>query len=247
MPISFERGSTSKKRLKIDWVHPVPPKRDGKETAAAGPMPLADALDILWADDDGRPLLVLRECPLCQGSDGALLSRSLKNDKTLLLTKWFRTVKLPAHVAERGHEFHNVFASYGFEKGWPHFFLLADRDAEPVQFTGTQTQSQLWKAMYDVLEQRYAKNPQRQVKKWLKLLDRYDSIDSRRRALQEELLAVRAEKGPKSSKAKKLMAKIEKLDLERAKVEAEEKKVRDLGLLKPTKAPAPSRRAVGAR
>lgn len=236
MPISFERGATSKSRLKLDWVHPVPPERSGQATAAAGPLPLGDALDLLWAEDDGRPLLVLRECRLCQGSDGALLSRSLANDKTMLLTKWFRTVKLPAHVAENGHAFHNVFKGYEFEDGWPHFFLLAHKDAKPVEFSGTQTQSQLWKAMTDVLEDRYAKDPKRALKKWLSLLDSYDALDSRRRDLNEQLLEVRATKGPDSSRAKKLAKKLAELDEERADLEKAEKDVMDLGLL-----PAPEK------
>lgn len=232
MPISFERGATSKNRLQVDWLHPVPPAREGQETAAAGPMPLADALDVLWEKDDGRPLLVLRECKLCQGSDGALLSRSLANDKTILLTKWFRTVRLPAHVAEAGHPFRNVFEAYKFKKGWPHFFMLADKGAKPVAFTGVQTQSQLWQAMFRVLDQRYAKNPKRALKKWLSLLDRYDTLDARKKQLKEVLYAVRAEAGPKSSRAIKLTKKLADIEKKRTAVAKEEVKVRDLKLLK---------------
>ena len=181
-------------------------------------------------------MLILRECQACEGSDSALLSRSLKNDKTMLLTKWFRTVKLPAHVGERSHPFHNVFAGYDFGKKVPHFFLLADKDAKPVSFSGVQTQSDLWKAMYGVLEQRYAKSAKRQVKKWLMLLDSYDTIEGRRVQLMEDLLLVRATSGPDSSKAKKLAGKLTELDEEWVAVEAEEEKVSDLGLLDaPTK------------
>lgn len=239
MPITLTRSNASKRRLKIDWDHPVPPVREGNKTAAAGPMPRAEAIAHLWDKDDGRPLLVLRECNLCKGSDGALLSRSLVNDKTMLLTKWFRTVKMPAHIAERRHPFHNVFAGYDFGKKVPHFFLLAHKDAQPVAFTGAQTQSKLWKGMYKVLEQRYAKNPKRNVKKWLMLLDRFDTIDGQRAELKEQLLAIRATKGPDSSKAKKIEKRLADLDKQWAEAEAEEKKVRDLGLLKaPTKVAA---------
>jgi len=236
MPITLDRGATSKRRLTVDWVHPVPPQREGQGTAAAGPLPHKEAIACLWDDDDGRPLLVLRECQACQGADSALLSRSLKNDKTMLLTKWFRTVKLPAHIGERSHAFHNVFLGYNFGKKVPHFFLLAHRDAKPVAFSGVQTQSRLWKSMYQVLEQRYAKSPKRQVKKWLMLLDRYDTIEGRRAQLKEELLAVRASHGPDSKKAKKIRAKLDELNEEFEAVAAEEKKIRNLGLLKaPTK------------
>ncbi len=234
-PISFERGATSKQRLKVDWLHPVPPERSEKGTSAAGPMPLQDALKILWEGDDGRPLLVLRECTECEGTDSALLSKSLKNDKTMLLTKWFRTVRLPAHITKYAHPFHMVFRGYrSFDKGWPHFFLLADKGSQPVVFDGAQTQSKLWKGMYNVLEQRYAKNPKRATKAWLRLLDRYDALDARRTQLREELLAVRAEAGPKSSKAKKLTKQLAEIEEQRAKVAKEEQKVRDLGLLRRT-------------
>ena len=235
-PISFERGATSKEILKVDWLHPVPPKRNHLGTAAAGPLPLTAALKILWEEDDGRPLLVLRECTKCEGTDAALLSRSLKNDKTMLLTKWFRTVRLPAHITEYGHAFHMVFRGYRtFDNGWPHFFLLADKDSQPVVFDGKQTQSKLWKGMYDVLEQRYAKNPEKAVKKWMSLLDRYDALDSRYVQLREELLKVRAERGPDSSKAKKLTKQLAEIEKEKEKVAAAEKKVRNLGLLKTVK------------
>jgi hypothetical protein len=213
-------------------VHPVPPERSQTGTAAVGAMELQAALAELWDDEDTRPLLVLRECRLCAGSDGALLSRSIANDKTMLMLKWFRTVRLPAHVAEAGHAFHNVFEGYGFENGWPHFFLLAHPGAEPVAFPGTQTQSQLWKGMFDVLEQRYAKDPKKAVKKWLMLLDRYDTLDASERRLQDELYAARAGEGPESAKAKKLTQKLEELATERAQIAAEEQKISDLGLLK---------------
>lgn len=242
MPISLERGATSKDRLRVDWLHPVPPERAQVGTASVGPLPKDEALAALWSEDDERPLLVLRECQLCAGSDGALLSRSLVNDKTMLMTKWFRTVKLPAHVAESGHPFFNVFGGFGFADGWPHFFLLAHPGAEPVAFTGQQVQSQLWKGMFDVLGQRYAKDPQKAVRKWLAVLDRYDTIDAREQDLKEELLEVRAERGPESAKAKKLETALEALAKERADVEAEEAQVRDLGLLK-----LPSKKVAAAK
>lgn len=232
MPITLDRGPTSKRRLTVSWKHPVPPKHT-KGTAAVGPLSRKEAIARLWDDDDGRPLLVLRECKACVGSDSALLSRSLKNDKTMLLTKWFRTVKLPAHIWERNHPFHNVFAGYQFGKKVPHFFFLADKDSKPVAMSGVQTQSKLWKTMYQVLDQRYAKSAKRQVKKWLLLLDRYDTIEGRRVELKEKLLAARATYGPNHKKTKKIVDTLAGLDKEWAEVEAAEEKIRDLGLLKP--------------
>ncbi len=230
--MTFERGATSKDRLRVDWVHPVPPKRAVERTSADfGPLPLDAALNLLWEAGDSRPLLVLRECNLCKEGDEALLQRSLNNDRTLLLTKWFRTVRLPAHIAEAGHPFHNVFAGYDFKDSWPHVFLLAHPGATPVTFTGQQTQTQLWKGMQDVLGQRYTKNPAKAVKEWLAVLDAFDTIDTRRRQLQDQLDEVRATDGPDSSRAKKLTEGLARLDDERKLALAREAKARELGLL----------------
>lgn len=240
LPLSFARGDTSKQRLKVDWLHPVPPATQTVGTAAAGPLPLADALGVLWGDDD-RPLLVLRECDLCRGTDDALFDRSMQNDRTMLMTKWFRVVRLPSNVGDPGHAFYNVFAGYAFEGPAPHFFLLANPDARPVQFTGMQTQTSLWQGMDSVLQQRYGKDPRQAVKKWLALLDQFDRVDAAMKASQEQLDEVRAGEGPQSSKAKRLQKRIAELTAERDELVAAEAKVRDLHLLstgKPTEAKA---------
>ena len=228
--IDFERGATSKDRLKVDWVHPVPPARKANETSAAGMLTYEEALAVLWESGDNRPLLVLRECSLCKDGDEALLQRSLNNDRTQLLTKWFRTVRLPSHVTEYGHPFFNVFA-HAYKDSWPHFYLLAHPGAQPVTFSGTQTQTQLWKGMVDVLEQRYAKDPNKAVKEWISVLDAYDAIDAKRRQMQEQLDEARANEGPESARAKKLVEGLAKLDAEREATAAREAKVKDLGLL----------------
>ena len=225
----FERGATSKDRLKIDWEHPVPPAASTNHTSVGGPLPLADALKILW-DGDERPLLVLRECSFCQDTDQALLTRSMNNDRTQLLTKWFRVVRLPPHVTEPTHPFHNVFAGYSF-KTMPHFYLLADPSAKPVEFSGVQTQSMLWKGMYSVLEQRYRGSPTKAVKEWLSLLDELDRSDSLMLATQQQLDAARAEAGPDSDRAEKLQKRLADVKKDHADALAREARVRDLGLV----------------
>ncbi|HEX5052502.1 MAG TPA: hypothetical protein VFZ65_12065 [Planctomycetota bacterium] len=229
--LTFERQHTSNERLRIDWEHPTPPQHT-EGTAAAGPIPAADAMALMWDPGDERPLLVLRECMECAGTDNALLNRSLSNDRTLLLTKWFRMVRLPAHVSNPGHPLYNVFYSVHVNKGLPHFFLLAHPGAKAIVFDGAQTQTDLWKAMFEVLDQRYAKDARRAVKDWLQLLDQFDGVDGKRLALQEQLDAVRAEDGPNSPKAKKLTDSLARNAEEREELLAREAKIRDLGLLK---------------
>jgi hypothetical protein len=231
MPMTFTRGATSKDRLFVDWFHPVPPKRSAEETSAAGPLPMKDALELMWTDSDQRPLLVLRECSKCKDSDEAVLHRALDNERTMLLMSWFRTVRLPAHVAENGHAFFNVFEGHGFDGGWPHFFLLAHPGAEPVKFTATATPPQLWKGMTDVLEQRYAKNPQKALKAWLAQLDTFDRLDARKRELEDQLTEARIEQGPESARAKKLAAELADNAQERVAALAQEREIKDLGLL----------------
>ncbi len=227
--LTFERGATAKERLKVDWQHPVPPARKTEGTQAAGPMPLDDVLALLW-ENDPRPLLVLRECGDCKGSDDALLSRSLKNDKTLLLTKWFRTVRVPQHVVDPAHPFYRLFQSLSNDTGTPHVFLLAHPGAEAVCFNGAQTQTQLWKGLADVLAVRYAKDANKAVKEWLAVLDTFDTIDARRFQLQEQLNEVRASEGPDSARAKKLAESLGKLKEEHDEALAREARIKDLGL-----------------
>jgi hypothetical protein len=231
MPMTFTRGDTAKDRLQVEWFHPVPPQRSGNQTAAAGPMPLQEALDLLWTEHDQRPLLVLRECSKCKDSDEAVLHRALDNEKTMLLMSWFRTVRLPAHVAEAGHAFFNVFDGQGFKDGWPHFFLLAHPGAQPVTFAATNTPTQLWKGMSDVLEQRYAKNPQKALKAWLQQLDAFDRLDARKRELEDQLAEARIEQGPDSARAQKLASELQENAKERVAALAEEREIKDLGLL----------------
>jgi hypothetical protein len=231
MPLTLERGRTSKDRLKVDWAHPVPPDRAGNETAAAGPIPFAAAIQQMWTADDQRPLLVLRECSKCKDSDEAMFQRALTAEKTVLLTKWFRTVRLPAHVAETGHPFFNVFDGQQFADGWPHFFLMAHPAAKPVWFTATQTPAQLWKGMAEVLEQRYAKNPEKALKEMQSLLDTFDRLDARERDLESQLIDARADSGPDSKRAKQLTADLQDVRAERDAALVKEKQIQDLGLL----------------
>ncbi len=227
--MTAERGATSKDRLKIDWQHPVPPVRDSVRTSAAGALPLEQALKVLW-EDDPRPMLVLRECTSCQDSDVAVLSRSMNNDRTLLLTKWFRTVRLPPHVTDPNHAFHNVFAGFSFKRS-PHFYLLAHPGAQPVEFTGQQTQSSLWSGMHSVLSQRYAGDPVKAVKEWLSLLDRFDRLDQQLKSMQEQLDQARASGGPDSAQARGLEKRLANARKEHSDALAREAQVRNLGFL----------------
>jgi hypothetical protein len=235
--ISFERGSTSKDRLRIDWRHPVPPTHE-TGTYAESALPLAEALRVVWEGDE-RPLLVLRECSFCADSDAALLSRTMNNDRTILMSKWFRVVRLPQHVTEPRHAFHNVFAGYSF-KNEPHFYLLAHPWAQPVEFTGSPMQASLWKGMWSVLSERYSRDPNKAVKEWLSLLDQFDRLDSLMKSTQDELDEARAKEGPDSARAKGLEKRLADARKDHTELLAREERVRDLGLLPMPKPAVPA-------
>ena len=177
-------------------------------------------------DDDLRPLLILRECDSCKGSDAALLSRKMDNERTVLMTHWFRCVKLPNDVLTENHPFRHLFAA----EHPPHVFLC-DRDGtDELTFDGAQSQRDLWKAMKTVLARHYSGDPDRAVKGLRKLLNRYDFLDAQKDEYLARLDDDLVKHGPKSSKVKKLRRKLESLAADRKKVDEEREKLFDLGL-----------------
>lgn len=227
--MTFARGATAKDRLELDWRHPVPPER-GPGTSAQLVLPLDEALAVLWGDDT-RPLLVLRECRKCKGTDLPLLHQAMNNERTQLLTNWFRVVRLPAHVVDGSHPFHAVFAGLDSGAQSPHFFLLAHPKAKPIGFTGTQTQQQLWRAMHEVVRERYQLDPVAALKKWQTLLDQFDVIEARQQRWCEQLRETRASQGPNSARARKLEQRLDAAEVEMEHLLGREKRVRNLVLL----------------
>lgn len=231
--IDFRRLDSSKERLQIDWTFPVYAP-DLEEKVEAGrttsgrakvALPREQAIAEIRAPDR-RPLLVVRECGFCKGTDDALLSRRLINEKTLIYARWFRCVKLPNHVLEQDHPFRNLFEG----EHPPHLFLCRYDGSDAVSLDGQQTQAELWREMERLIELDYEGRPAKAVRDYLRLLDGYDAIDSiqqeKRRQLEEEL----DERGPKSSKAKRLRKQLAELESRRAELQEREAEVLDLGL-----------------
>jgi hypothetical protein len=109
------RGPSAQELLEIDWKYPVFKAEakladDGRTVAGTvqRALPLERAVAYL-AGEDPRPLLVLRECLVCNGTDKALLGAEADNEKTVLLTRWFHCVKLPVDVMlKEDHPFHDT-------------------------------------------------------------------------------------------------------------------------------------------
>lgn len=211
--MSFERQETSKKRLKVRWKIPVPIDEQA--------LDFQSALKEIRGDDP-RPLLLLRDCDFCAGKDHALLSRTLDNEKTLLYTQWFHCVKLDRTIVEESHPWHALFAGQK-----PPHLMMATWDASAVvPLDGRQTQKVLWRAFAKILKADYKKDASHAVKSWLRCLDRFDQIDSREKELKRQLEEQEA-KG-KQRKVDKIRSQLAKLDGEREKALANEKKVMDL-------------------
>lgn len=234
MPIDFRRLETSKDRLEIDWNYPVyapdldqAPVEEGRTTTgrARAALPRERAL-LEIRSETRKPLLVVRECGFCKGTEEALLSRRLNNEKTLLLTKWFHCVKLPNHVLDEDHPFRNLFE----QEHPPHLFLCRHDGTDPVAMDGQQTQSELWDAMLELIETEYEGDAAKAVKGLLRVLDGYDAIDARLVELQDRLETTLDEDGPRSTKAKKLKRQVDELVAEREKLAEREAELLDLGL-----------------
>jgi hypothetical protein len=243
MTLTFHRGRSSKERLQIDWTYPVwKPKAaptDGATTVAVERervLPLDEAF--AWiAGEDHRPLLVLRECDLCKGTDHALLSRTLDNEQTVLLTHWFRCVKLPTNVLDQNHPFAALFRNAQSGEHLPHLFFC---DADGQHFTplpGDQTQAELWETMFGFLERCYQGDAKKAVKELRTLLSQFDRLDE----LEDETLAKlddELDRNGKSPKAAKYQADLDKLGKERTQLVIKEQKVRALALRDLGAAPA---------
>jgi len=235
--LDFRRGKTAKKLLEIEWAYPVykPEARAvrGDETTVATEIERALPLEqayALVADGDRRPLLVLRECELCKGTDHALLSRSLDNEQTVLLTHWFRCVKLPTNVLNDVHPFHNLFLREKEGARIPHLFFADPDGQNRKELPGDQPQSVLWDTMFDYLDRCYADDAKAAVKELRQVLGQYDKLDAQEQEVKARIDREIEKNGPKSAKLKKLDRDLEKLAKDREKLGKRERELRDLAL-----------------
>ncbi len=175
----------------------------------------------------------MRECEMCKGTDHAMMSRTLDNEQTVLLTKWFRCVKLPPNILTPKHPFYNLFKKGEKQKKVPHLFFADPNGDHKTALPGDQSQSQLWKVMFTYLDRCYDENAKSAIKQLRKILSQYDKIDA-----QEDLIRSRIDKeieknGPKSRKLAKFNKQLDKVTKEREKLRAKEKELRDLALKAP--------------
>jgi len=203
-------------------VHRETPKEAGERTTAVQSrhaLSLEQAFAQL-AGEDHRPLLVLRECFKCNGTDDALMTRNQDNERTLLMSRWFHCVKLPPDVLEEDHPFHALFAD---EKPGHLFFARFD-GSQRKDLTGQQSRTELWDLMESYLASEYEQKLDASLKPLLALLDRFDRIDLDIRTTKDQIDAAIEKGKADSSKTKKLVERLG--DLEDAKKSARAEAVR---------------------
>lgn len=214
------RGPSATTLLKLAWEYPVysPPKEDhaGRTVAVKQrvALPAADALAYI-AGKDPRPLLVLRECKVCNGTDDALLSRgNVDNERTFLLSRWFHCVKLPVDVLQKDHPFHSLFADSNPE----HMFMSAADGTARIALESERSRVELWESMVRVLKATYAKDPEDGVRKMERTIDNLDMVDQRITALEQKIEDELETDGPDSKKLKKVQAELAAAQRERAQL-----------------------------
>jgi hypothetical protein len=233
-----EHGKTAKTLLKMKWNYPVhqlvnlaAPKADGGTVSKR----VRQALDRQVAffeisGKDRRPLLVLRECRLCNGTDDALLSRSGGNERTLIMTRWFNCVKLPIEVLEEDHPFAQLFP----EKHPPHLFVARWDGSEPLALRGDMSRSELTSHLYTMLKSEYSQPAEKTVKSIEKIISQYDVADEKIARLEIAVDDEIEKNGPDSRKLKKLFKQLKEAEAKLASLKNQEAKLSELQLKKPT-------------
>lgn len=176
--------------------------------------------------DDWRPLLVMRECEKCKGTDHALLSRSLDNEQTVLLTRWFHCVKLPPNVLHAEHPLTALFKPAKENERIPHLYFVDADGAHKTPLPGDQSQTELWETMFSYLERAYEGDAKKTLKELRAILNQLDRIDSQSTEIRGRLDKEIEKRGPESEKVAKLEEQIAKLDDERKKFVEKELELR---------------------
>src|SRR5262245_53373102 len=219
--LASPRGPTTRMELEIKWDHPVPPKPDvdPELTVAIPPrhaLQFEEALAFIRGNDS-RPLLVLRECARCSGTEDALLTRMEDNERTYLMSRWFHCVKLPPAVLEPDHPFHELFPG---EKP-AHLFLSRADGSLRHDLAGVHSQRELWAAMKELLASGYRDDPERVLVKLSKILDVFDELDERILALERRIERTVEEQGEDGKDLPRLRRQLAELCVKRDEMRAD--------------------------
>jgi hypothetical protein len=217
--------------MKVEWENPVfrdvSFEQGSEETVAVKKqaLPFEKAVAYL-AGEDKRPLLILRECYTCSGTDDALLSRKGGNEKTFVYTKWFNCVRVPATVTEADHAFHNLFSG---EKP-PHLFVCSADGKNVRPLKGDQSMLELWDVLSEALSRDYVRDPAKVYKSLVKLYMEFDMLDDEEELLLGQAYRELLNKGGDSKKLPKLRKKLDVVRDKREEALKKEKVMMNLQL-----------------
>ncbi len=216
----LRRGPSTKRLLYVQWTYPPlvrpPAVAVGRTTAhvAAGPVPFDDAIRIV-AGNDPRPLLVLRECERCNGTETDLFSDRPDNERTFVMSRLFHCVKLPLDVSAPDHPLRGLFA----EKHPEHVFVSSRDGSLKFALEADSSRNSLWDSMQRVLTASYDAEQlalDARLGSAFKLLDRLDSLDARIATLEQQVDRQLETLGPKAGKTAKARADLIALKAERS-------------------------------
>jgi hypothetical protein len=134
------------------------------------------------AGNDPRPLLVVRECKVCNKTDDALLRPGGQNERTILLSRWFHCVKVPVDVLQPDHPFNALFPDTKSE----HLFVSATDGSAKIPLESSTSRVELWSSMTKTLAAAYSKDPSSATKDITKVLDKLDLLDERVMGLERK-------------------------------------------------------------
>jgi len=173
------RGTTARDLLKIQWDYAVATNEvqasEGTSVKAARTALPADEAFKRLAGKDPRPLLVVRECQVCNKTDNALLRPGIDNEKTIVLSHWFHCVKLPVDVVDPNEPFNALFPTNDAE----HLFVSTIDGTSRIPLESDTSRPELWAAMGKVLSRSYARDPSNAANDILKAHDKLDLLDQK--------------------------------------------------------------------
>jgi hypothetical protein len=197
--------------MRVAWDYPVYQAKEpesGQGTNVARPreaLSRDEALRVL-AGNDPRPLLVVRECKVCNKTDDALLRPGAQNERTILLSRWFHCVKVPVDVLQPNHPFNALFPDTKSE----HLFVSAADGSAKIPLESSTSRVELWASMCKTLADNYTKDPSGATKDITKVLDRLDLLDERIQGLERSRDALLETSGKLDARrVKKLDGEIE--------------------------------------
>jgi hypothetical protein len=224
VPMDFTRAEATLREIEIEWTFPVTPK-------AAQPLGFERAVAAL-AGDDRRPLLVRRHGHEVELGQERRVEALLDQEELRVLTRFFRCVDLPDTTRHEGHPLSGLYVP---ERA-PLLFVV-DADAENTAgFSGLESATEIYGALYAAIERNYAGDAERTVRSLRRGIEDYDRLLPREEELRRAVDDAVAESGPDSPAARKQQKRLDEVRREIEVLRAREAELDAALKLRSTKA-----------